>query len=95
MSKSRPVVAPSEEITLVIAADENLLAKLDAWIASHVEPMSREEAVREILRAAITEMKTSKERLPVSGPVDAPMVRVGRKMKAANVRAKAPHKTKR
>jgi hypothetical protein len=79
--------ATSSVATLTISADSELLARLDGWIAAHVDPMSREEAARALLAAALSGVKTTKRRRPVSGPVDAPMVRAGRKMKAASNRA--------
>ncbi|GBD49852.1 hypothetical protein [Methylopila sp. Yamaguchi] len=84
LSPATPSVA-----TLTIPADFELLAKLDGWIAAHLDLMSREEAARALLAAALSGAKTTKHRRPLSGPVDAPMVRAGRKMKAAGARADA------
>ncbi|MFD1702615.1 hypothetical protein ACFSCV_06310 [Methylopila henanensis] len=84
MTKTNLSPAASSVANLSISADSELLAKLDGWIAAHVDPMSREEAARALLAAALSGVKTTKRRRPVSGPVDAPMVRAGRKMKAAS-----------
>ena len=89
MTQNNSFPAASSIANLTISADFALLTKLDGWIAAHVEPMSREEAARALLEAALSGVKTTKRRRPVSGPVDAPMVRAGRKMKAASDRAGA------
>ena len=87
MTQNNVSPATSSVATLTIPADSELLAKLDGWIAAHLDPMSREEAARALLAAALSGAKTTKRRRPLSGPVDAPMVRAGRKMKAAGARA--------
>ncbi len=89
MTQNKLSSATSSVANLTISAEPELLARLDGWIAAHVDPMSRGEAVLALLDASLAEATTTKRRRPLAGPVDAPMVRAGRKMKAAGARAAA------